>query len=313
MSVSAALAEAAPKPERCCTFCDNSLRGAPFCASLRQYHPTPLIHPARALMTHETAFLGASTILGKYWTKRRHFDYLIDKENFSSTFGHNFRMMVYLDSAVANGPNAVRADVKADTAATNYLIRHLGDIKPELTVFVTTCDMLEPDADENTPVLESSDDPYVQNRINLYLELNYQYGRVLNVHIPELGVPMDCFSPLLAALANPPAGRKPLPFAPEELHQIYFPQRILGDVERCLPLGIPAIIPAMPPLSTREIVEALNPDLLKRLREPLPDDPRGSCRSSIHSFQWLDPKDGYLVTKEDQIVLLKFFAGIDSF
>ena len=79
------------------------------------------------------------------------------------------------------------------------------------------------------------------------------------------------------------------------------------------PLGIPAIIPAMPPLSPREIVEALNPDLLKRLREPLPDDPRGSCRSSIHSFQWLDPKDGYLVTKEDQIVLLKFFAGIDSF
>ena len=54
-------------------------------------------------------------------------------------------------------------------------------------------------------------------------------------------------------------------------------------------------------------------EALKRLREPLPDDPCGSCRSSIHSFQWLDPKDGYLVTKEDQIVLLKFFAGIDSF
>ncbi|HIX19687.1 MAG TPA: hypothetical protein H9862_03680 [Candidatus Akkermansia intestinigallinarum] len=263
-------------------------------------------------MIHETAFLGASTILGKYWTKRRHFDYLIDKENFSSTFGHSFRFMVYLDSAVANGSYAVRKDVAADTSATNYLIRHLADIKPEFTVFVTTCDMLAPDADENTPVLESSDDPYVQNRINLYRELNLQYGRVLNVHITELGAPMDCFCPLLRAMADPPAGRKALPFAPDELHQIYFPQRILGDVERCIPLGIQSIIPAMPPLTTREIVEALNPALLKRLREPLAEDPKGSRRQSIHSFQWLDPKDGYLVTKDDQIVLLKFFAGVDA-
>ena len=30
-------------------------------------------------------------------------------------------------------------------------------------------------------------------------------------------------------------------------------------------------------------------------------------RKSIHSFQWLDPKDGYLVTKEDQLELLKFY------
>ena len=37
----------------------------------------------------------------------------------------------------------------------------------------------------------------------------------------------------------------------------------------------------------------------------------GSRRSSIHSFQWLDPKDGYLVTKEDQIELLKFYFAPD--
>ena len=96
-------------------------------------------------------------MFGKYWTKRRYFDYLIDKENFKLTFGRSFRMMVYLDNAVANGPAKVREDAEADTRATNYLINHLADIKPEFTVFVTTCDMLPETADENTPALESSD------------------------------------------------------------------------------------------------------------------------------------------------------------
>ena len=258
-------------------------------------------------MAHETAFLGASTVFGKYWTKRRYFDYLIDKENFKITFGRSFGMMVYLDNAVANGPAKVRADVEADTRATNYLINHLADIKPELTVFVTTCDMLPETADENTPALESSDDPYVQNRINLYRELNRQYGRVLNVHLTEMANPSPDFNPLLATLLNPDDSDEPLPFAPLEYHQLYLPQRIMGDVERCIPLGIPAIIPAMPPLTTTEIAEAIAPQLLDRLPSFDPAQPMGSRRKSIHSFQWLDPKDGYLVTKEDQLELLKFY------
>ncbi len=266
----------------------------------------------RTNMTHDTAFLGASTVFGKYWTSRRHFDYLIDKENFRLTFGKSFRMMVYLDNAIANGPALVRQDVEADTRATNYLIRHLADIKPELTVFVTTCDMLAPNADENTPVLTHSDDPYVQNRINLYRELNHQYGRVLNVHLTEIAMPSADYSPLLAAILNPPKGKGKLPFAPEEKHQFYFPQGILKDVQKCIPLGIGSIIPAMPPLTTREVVEALAPQLASRLPEPTPEDPQGSDRTSIHSFQWLDPKDGYLVTKEDQVELLKFFFAPDA-
>jgi hypothetical protein len=201
----------------------------------------------------------------------------------------------------------VRADAEADTRATNYLINHLADIKPELTVFVTTCDMLPDVADENTPVLESSDDPYVQNRINLYRELNRQYGRVLNVHIPEIASHDPAFNPLLATLLKPDQSDAPLPFAPLEYHQLYLPQRIMGDVERCIPLGIPAIIPAMPPLTTTELVKLLNPALAGRLRDPETADPRGSDRKSIHSFQWLDPKDGYLLTKEDQMELLKFY------
>ena len=254
-----------------------------------------------------TAFLGASTLLGRYWTKRRHFDYLIDKENFYRTFGRSFRLLVCLDPAVADGPARMRKDAEGDARETSNLLHHLADIKPELTVYVTTCDMLPDDADENTPALESSDDPFVQNRITLYREVNRQYGRVLNVHLPELVSPESHgYSSLMDALINPPQEGK-LPFPPLEMHQLYFAQRILGDVERCIPLGIPAIIPAMPPLSTLEIVQALEPELEERLPDFTPEQPRGSRRTSIHSFQWLDPKDGYLVSREDQLELLRFF------
>lgn len=258
-------------------------------------------------MAHDTAFLGAGTVLGQYWTKRRYFDYLINKDNFQLTFGRSFRMMVYLDNAVANGSENVRSNPEADTRSTNYLLNHLADIKPEFTIFVTTCDMLADDADENTPTLEDSEDPYVQNRIRLYKELNRQYGRVLNVHLPEIASRTDRgFSKLIDTLLNPPATGK-LDLAPLEQHQLYFSQRILGDVERCIPLGIPAIIPAMPPLTTTEIAEAIAPQLLDRLPSFDPAQPMGSRRKSIHSFQWLDPKDGYLVTREDQLELLKFY------
>ncbi len=258
-------------------------------------------------MTHDTAFLGAGTVFGNYWTGKEEFDYLIDKENFRLTFGRSFSKMVYLDNAIANGPALVRQDVEADTRATNYLISHLADIKPEFTVFVTTCDMLAPDADENTPVLEHSNDPYVQNRINLYRELNRQYGRVLNVHLPEFGIPHPDYSPLLATLLNPPKGKEQLPFAPEEKHQLYFPRFIFMDVEKCIPLGIGSIILSPPPLTTREIVTQVAPELLPRLRDARPEDPQGVERRSIHSFQWLDPKDGYIFTKDDQEALLQFF------
>lgn len=260
------------------------------------------------MASHTTAFLGASTLLGRYWTKRRHFDYLIDKENFHRTFGRSFRTLVCLDPAVAEGAVRMRQDAEADARETSHLLHHLADIKPELTIFVTTCDMLPEDADENTPPLTSSDDPFVQNRIDLHREVNRQYGRVLNVHLPELvSAENRGFSALMDAIIDPPKNKKKLPFAPHEAHQLYFAQRILGDVERCVPLGIPSIIPAAPPLTTLEIIQALAPSLEDRLPAYSPDQPKGSRRTSIHSFQWLDPKDGYLVTKEDQLELLLFF------
>lgn len=260
------------------------------------------------MASNATAFLGASTLLGRYWTKRRHFDYLIDKENMHRTFGHSFRTIVFLDPAIAEGPENAKLHIEQDTADVSHLLHHLADLRPELTIYVTTCDMLPEDANENTPVFEKSDDPFVQNRINLYREVNRQYGRVLNVHLPELVSPEATgYSLLMDTLIAPPGGKKELPLAPLEMHQLYFAQRIMGDVERCAPLGIPSIIPAMPPLTTLEIVQALAPELEDRLPAFSAEQPRGSRRTSIHSFQWLDPKDGYLVTKDDQLELLSFF------
>lgn len=258
-------------------------------------------------MSKQTAFLGEGTVLGNYWTKRRFFDYLIDKNNFGLTFGKDFQQVIYLDPAIANGSYKERIDIDADTRSTNYLIHHLNDIRSEHTVYITTCDMLQPGADESTPTLMHSDDPFVQNRINLYEAVNKNFGRVLNVHIPRLAIADAAFCPLLEACVNPPKGRTKLPFAPNELHQFYFPERIMGDVERCIPMGITTLIPAMPPLSTIEVIEALAPALAKRLPAIKPKDAQGDFFKSIHSSHWLDPRDGYLLTKEDQIALLQFY------
>lgn len=258
-----------------------------------------------------TAFLGASTIFGKHWLRHRKFDYLIDRDNFKLTFGKSFRTMVFLDHAVANGPAAVRDRAEEDAKTTDYLVHRLGDIKPELTIFVTTCDMLPPDADENAAPITHSDDPYVQNRITMYQAVNHQYGRVLNVHLPEIASLKPEFNPLLSTILNPGAVKKTLPFAPLEYHQLYLPQRIWLDVEKCIPLGIPAIIPAMPALTTTEIVELLAPELVKKLRAPKPEDPMGSRRSSIHAFQWPDFEGNCLQSKDDLKTMLKFFFRPD--
>jgi len=263
-------------------------------------------------MSKKTAFLGEGTVLGDYWTKRRFFDYLIDKNNFGLLFGKDFQQVIYLDPAIANGSYKEETNIVDDTRSTNYLIHHLNDIRAEYTVFITTCSMLQPGADENTPILTHSDDPFVQNRINLYEAVNKNFGRVLNVHIPELAIANADFSPLLAACTNPPKGRGKLPFAPNELHQFYFPERIIGDVERCIPMGITTMIPAMPPLTTLEIVETLAPALVKRLPCKKDNDPVGDSFQSIHSFHWLDPRDGYFLTKEDQLALLKFYFAPDQ-
>ncbi len=263
-------------------------------------------------MSQETAFIGANTVLGKIWTKKRYFDYLITEENFHLIIGKSLHMAVIIDPALELGPIAAKQQVEDDTKNCELILRHLADIKPEITVYVTTCDLLDNHADESSELIQETSCPYVQNRLDLHTAVNRQFGRVLNVYIPELALPSPSHSPILHCCIEHPKGKSKLPFEPLAQHQFYLPERIIGDVEKCIPLGISSLIPAMPPLSTQEVISALAPDLASRLtvlsaEEQLITKPTGSCRRSIHSFHWLDPRDGYLVSLEDQIELLKFY------
>ncbi len=268
-------------------------------------------------MSQETAFLGADTLLGKIWTKRRYFDYLISKDSIRLITGKSLHKLVVIDPALEIGRAAAQADAARDSEECDFILRHIPEIKPELTIFVTTADILAQDADETAPLITESDCPYVQNRLRLHSNINRQFGRVLNVYLSELAIATPEHTPLLACCTNPPAGRTKLPFHPLEHHQFYFHERLYGDVEKCIPLGISHFIPAMPSLCTEDIVELLAPKLLSRLpkisaEERVKSKPHGSRRRSIHSFHWLDPRDGYLVTLDDQKELLKFFFNPEA-
>ncbi len=263
-------------------------------------------------MSQETAFLGADTLIGKIWTKKRYFDYLISKDNVQLITGKSLHKLVIIDPALSLGRAAAQRDGDADSQECNFILRHISEIRAELTIFVTTCDILAEDADETSPLLTESDDAYVQNRLQLHTQVNRQFGRVLNIYVSDLALADAAHTPLLHCCVNPPAGRAKLSFDPLEQHQLYFAERIFGDAERCIPIGISHFIPAVPPLTTEQIIELLAPKLSSRLRalsaeERIMAKPRGSRRSSIHSFHWLDPRDGYIVSEDDQKELLQFY------
>ncbi len=263
-------------------------------------------------MSQETAFIGANTVLGKIWTKKRYFDYLISEDNFHLIAGKHLHMTVIVDPALELGPLAAQEQVEVDTKNCELVHRQIMEIKSEITIFVTTCDLLDDCADENSELITESDSVYIQNRLQLHTDINRQFGRVINVYIPELALPSPSHSPLLHCCVQPPKGKGKLPFSPLAQYQFYLPERIIGDVEKCIPIGISHLIPAMPPLTAEDVIKALAPELVGRLaqlteEEKVTAKPSGSRRSSIHSFHWLDPRDGYLVSLDDQIELLKFY------
>ncbi len=263
-------------------------------------------------MSQETAFLGADTLLGKIWTKKRYFDYLISKDNIQLITGKSLHKLVIIDPALSLGRAAAQQDNATDASECDFILRHISEIKSEVTIFVTTCDILAEDADETTPLLTQSDDAYVQNRLQLHTQINRQFGRVLNIYVSDLALADAAHTPLLHSCVNPPAGRAKLPFDPLEQHQLYFAERIFGDAEKCIPLGIAHFIPAVPSLTTEQIIELLAPKLSSRLQALSADEravakPRGSRRQSIHSFHWLDPRDGYIISLDDQKELLQFY------
>lgn len=245
----------------------------------------------------ETALIGSRSLLGQYWASRRYFDYIVDRDELHLLPGHGYGTLAIIDPALERGPLAARREPEKDAAATAALLRTLSDVKADRALLITTADLLPDDGDESSPLLAPADgDTYLNARRDLYNLVNLRFGRVLTVFIPELAVPDSAFS-LLGAIKNPPATGK-LPMALLEHHQLYPVERIVSDIEKLLPLGVSRFVAAMPPLTSTELVETLAPELANYQPDARRSDPQGSRRKSVLSFHWLDPRDGYLATKE---------------
>lgn len=244
----------------------------------------------------ETALIGSSCLLGREWASQQYFDDLVDRDNLRLLTGRAFGMLAIIDPALETGPLAARQAPEKDAEAVAGLMHHLVDIKADRAVLVTTADLLPEDGDESAPFADTQDDTFLASRRALYDCVNLRFGRVLNLFIPELAIPDPAFS-MLGTLKTPPSeGSLPLPLL--EHHQLYPAARLADDINKLLPLGVARAVVAMPPLTSSELVETLTPDLMDRLPVAHKADPQGSRRKSLLSFHWLDPRDGFLTTKE---------------
>lgn len=244
----------------------------------------------------DTALIGSRSLPGQLWAAERYFDYVVDSDDLHLLQGHAFGTLVIIDPAFETGPLAARRSPETDAAAVAALMSALGDIKADRAILITTADLLPDDGDESSPLRDPEGNAYLAARCELHRLVNLRFGRALTVFIPELAVADSAFS-VLGAL-NPPPETGDLPLALLEYHQLYPLDRLVGDVEKLLPLGVSRFVAAMPPLTSSELVETLAPALADRQPDARQSDPPGSCRKSLLSFHWLDPKDGYLATKE---------------
>lgn len=242
----------------------------------------------------ETALIGSRSPLGEYWASRRNFDHIVDYNELHLLHGRSLGTLIIVDPALETGPLTARLQPEQATAATAAILRTLGDIKADRAILITTADLLPLDGDESSHLLDPKENAYLTARRNLHDMANLRFGRVLTVFIPELALPNSDFSLLGAWKNSPAAGELP---AALELHQLYPVERIVDDVEKLLPLGVSRFVAAMPPLTASELVETFAPALIARHPDARPD-PQGSCRQSLLSFHWHDPRDGYLATRE---------------
>lgn len=249
----------------------------------------------------ESALIGSASPMGRAWSKSRFFDHLAEGADLYFPQSKMYDLIGLVDPVFWKAPMRVRHDAetaKEASAATKSLLHRLPDFKADRFVFITTADLLPENGDETSPLIDPGDDAYLIERTELYALVNRQFGRVLNIFVPEWALADPAFS-VLGVLKNPPSKGK-LPVASLQRHQLYPPERLEADIRKLFSLGVSRFVAAMPPLTTDEMTEKLTPTLVKRLPDFSADDPIGSNRSSCLSFHWLDPKSGCLVTPEEQ-------------
>lgn len=254
----------------------------------------------------ESALIGSASPMGRAWASSRFFDYLAESTDLFFPQSKLYDLIALIDPVFWKAPMMVRRDVetaKEVSLATKSLLHRLPDFKSDRFVFITTAELLPENGDENSPMVDPEGDPYLAERAGLYALVNRQFGRVLNIFVPEWALADPAYS-VLGTLKNPPLKGK-LPLAALQRHQLYPPERLEADIRKLFPLGVSRFVAAMPPVTTDELTEKLAPALVKRLPDFSSNDPLGSNRSCCNSFHWLDPKSGYLVTPEEQWEMLQ--------
>lgn len=255
-----------------------------------------------------TAFIGADSPLGKLAANKLNFDCLITAEKLQQISGQSFNHLVCLCPTLWKSPAESRKNVFGTQHYIAKLMAALNDVKVDRLTYISNCELLEQEGNENTPQLASSEDELTQSLIELRNFMNLRFGRILHIQIPSfigLGAGYSVLDEFREADIEASA-----PHLALLEHQQFYPiQRLLPDINKAWSLGLFSVIFATPPITNMEIAECLFPDVVKLLPVAKTTDKLGSLRSSIHSIHWNDPVDGYIMTKEEVMTFLE----MDSF
>lgn len=248
----------------------------------------------------QTAIIGSSSSLGNLLSSKRFFDYLIDLDNLSLLRGKQFSELLIVCPSLWDATDKESNDEASlrRSQALSRLLEALQEVKAERLTYITGFDLLPIDGDEESPLLRESDDPLLAALIQFRDTINFQFGRVLTVRVPELVGIGDAFS-VLGDLRHIQAeqGKVRLPLL--EKHQFYPALRLLKDVDKAWACGMFSVNFATHPLTVFDVVELFFPDLIDSLPVSKASDPVGSDRKCSKAYYWHDPMDGYILDREE--------------
>lgn len=247
-----------------------------------------------------SAIIGCDSPLGKYWSGKRFFDYLINEENYSLLRGRTFGQVVLICPSLWQNPEISRSDVTSFIKKVTSLIGILGETKIERLTYVTTLDLITDDGDESNRVTPEEETSWQGALAGLYDYVNLHFGRMVNLHLPEL-VGLEDNGPGWSVIAELAAasktGRKPKTGLLTK-HQFYPLHRIVNDAETAWECGLNAINLASEPITTFELTERLFPKLVDFLPTAKEKDPIGSARTSLYSIYYNDTIAHFIMDKE---------------
>ncbi len=247
----------------------------------------------------DTAIIGSNCPIGKFWSSKRYFDYLIDTENLQLMRNKEFGQVILIAPSLWEGLNNVRKDPTNFLKYTKALTDLMHEVKIERLTFVTSIELRDEIANENDHPSRETTDEVAAALLELHDYINLRFGRVLNIYVPEItgtGYPgMSVVDDLIAEKGK----KTKLKVALLERHQLYPMSRIVKDVEKAWEFGVFHLNLVPEPVTTFELVEKCFPSMSSRLPVAKESDPYGSNRTSIHSTQYYDPNTGYIMTKQD--------------